>query len=101
MTVPTIIVWASLPILLEVLSKIFFGDFLLQYQNIDTFHFWGVRAITYLVIFYITKALFSILSVFNHYRLKMRVSKDSDKINKYLDDIDVEIELKQDEDWEN
>lgn len=101
MTVPTVIVWVALPLLLELLSKIFFGDFLQQYQNIDTFHFWGVRAITYLVIFYITKALFSILSVFNHYRLKVRASKDGDTINKYLDGIDVEIELEQDDDWEN
>lgn len=97
-TVTAIIAWVSLPILLEVLSRIFFGDFLRQYQNIDTFHFWGVRVITYLVISYITKALFSILSGFNHYRLKMGAGKDSDKINKYLDDINIEIELKQDED---
>lgn len=101
MTVPTIIIWASLPILIEMLSRIFFGDFLRQYQNIDTFHFWGVRVITYLVIFYITKALFSILSVFNHYRLKVRAGKDGENINKSLDDINIEIELKQDEDWEN
>lgn len=98
MTISTIIVWVSIPILLEMLSRMFFGDLLRQYQNIDTFHFLGVRVITYLVIFYITKALFSILSVFNHYRLKVRASKDGYKINESLDDINVEIELKQDED---
>lgn len=95
-----LLAWASLPALLELLSRLFFGGFIDQYQYIDSFHFWGVRAITYLTIFYVTKALVAMLSAFQHYKLKLKKQQVSEGFGNLLGK-GFEIELKQDEDWEN
>ena len=79
-----LLVWASLPALLELLSRLFFGGFIDQYQHIDSFHFWGVRAITYLTIFYVAKALVAMFSAFQHSKLKMKTKQLREDFRKFL-----------------
>lgn len=90
-----LLIWASLPALLELLSRLFFGGFIDQYQHIDSFHFWGVRVITYLAIFYVTKALVAMFSAFTHYKLKLEAKQASDDFESLLSrgfEIDLESE---------
>lgn len=82
------VVIVGLPFLLEIVSNLVFGSFVDQYQHIDSFHFWGVRVITYVAIVYIARAVTYFVNVFISARKVFIQQKNVDLLSAMMEDRD-------------